>query len=87
MTGSSFSCVVFFVLKPSIYEYARLALKPRDPSGPRGWRVTVIFLPKRASSSRFIALSLEIKRSGLLDELKLKMKKIVEKIRENFTFK
>ena len=60
----SFSC---FLTKKS--QTFRLNLNPCPPSGPRGCRITTIFLPPRAASSKFIVFSFDIKRSGLLDEL------------------
>ena len=49
-----------FLTPKSCYKKPKLTL---------GCLRTTIFLPDRAASSKFIALSLEIKRSGLFDEL------------------
>ena len=46
------------------------ALKPLLPSGPLGCLTTLIFFPPLAASSKFMVFNFEIKRSGLLDELK-----------------
>ena len=49
---------------------ARGALKPMVPSGPLGARIAMTFLP-----SRFRPFSLEIRRSGRLQELEKERKK------------